>query len=239
MITKENFQAYLLDKAEGILSDKGKEELDKFFKLNPELKPEEDEYDSNCKLFTESYICYPNQEELLHNNRKAIPFIIRYSSIAASVALLITITITITILFINTNNKDEFSNKIAQTTTNRIKKQIEKKPLPLKIDKPIVRKKTLNYQSSDFHLPQEKEVVNNTQEAPTISLITRNIKEAPIDTLNIISNNLIVYIDKIENEKKIDTIYIYTNKLCSYEKTLPNNPILMLGYSIKELFANK
>lgn len=235
MITKENFQAYLLDKAEGILSDKGKEELDKFFKLNPELKPVEDEYDSNCKLFTESYICYPNQEDLLHNKRKAIPFIIRYSSIAASVALLITIII----LFINTNNKDEFSNKISQTTTNRIKKQIEKKSLPLKIDKPIVSKKTLILQLPDFYLPQEKEVANNTQEAPTISLITRNIKEAHIDTLTIISNNLIVYIDKIENEKKIDTICIYTNQLCSYEKTLPNNHILMLKYSIKELFAKK
>ena len=233
MITKENFQAYLLDKAEGILSDKGKEELDKFFKLNPELKPEEDEYDSNCKLFTESYICYPKQEDLLHNKRKAIPFIIRYSSIAASVALLITITI----LFINTNNKDEFSNKIAQTTTNRIKKQIERKSLPLKIYKPIVSKKTLILQLPDFYLPQEKEVVNNTQEAPTISLITKNIKEVPIDTLNIISNNLIVYVDKIEKEKKIDTICIYTNKLCSYEKTLPNNPTpLPSKITIKKLF---
>jgi len=235
MITKKNFQAYLLDKAEGILSDKGQEELDNFFKLNPELKPEEDEYDSNYKLFTESYICYPNQEELLHNKRKAVSFIIRYSSIAASVALIITITI----LFINTNNKDKFSNKIAQTTTNRIKKQIENKSLPLKIYKPIVSKKTLIFQSSDFYLPQGKGVANNTQEASSISLITRNIKEAPIDTLNIISNNLIVYIDKIGNEKKIDTIYIYTNQLCSYEKTLPNNPILMLKYSIKELFAKK
>ena len=46
MINKENYQSYLLDRIEGVLSEKDNKELDKFLEQNPELIPLEDEYET-------------------------------------------------------------------------------------------------------------------------------------------------------------------------------------------------
>jgi hypothetical protein len=92
-ITKENYEAYLLDKAEGNISNEDLLALDAFLNENPKLKPKENEYDENIKAIYNSYIHYPNKETLLRKPATIIPFIIRVTSIAACLALVVVLSL--------------------------------------------------------------------------------------------------------------------------------------------------
>lgn len=88
MITKENYEAYLLDKAEGNLSEQLLKELEFFLKANPQLQPEEDAYDEAFVMKYDSYEPLPYENELL-KKPVIIPLVWKTVSIAASIALLI------------------------------------------------------------------------------------------------------------------------------------------------------
>src|SRR5574344_2419258 len=118
-ITKENYEAYLLDKAEGNISNEDLVELDAFLKENPELKPKENEYDENIRAIYNSSIHYPNKESLIKKQTTIIPFIIRITSIAACLVLVVVLS-----LFVF--NKQDIKQVEKQTDSENIKDKSEK-----------------------------------------------------------------------------------------------------------------
>lgn len=233
MISKENYQSYLLDRIEGVLSEKDNTELDKFLEQNPELIPLEDEYDNNIKIDDNYGVVYPNFDNLIRSERKLMPIIIKYTSIAAMITLLITVTI----LFFNNGKEKQQSIPIAKTILKDIN---ENTNIELVEPSTIKREKTIINKSSN-PIAKNKEKIEKVEENTLINAETKSelIAIQTSDTIKLVANNLIEYVEVFVPKPKIDTIYIYTNWLCRYEKTPTKQPYQRIQNSIRGFLANK
>lgn len=200
-ITKENYEAYLLDKAEGNISNEDLLALDAFLNENPELKPKEDEYDENIKAIHNSSIHYPNKETLMKKQATIIPFIIRVTSIAACLALVVVLS-----LFVF--HKQDIKQVAKQIKSEKIKVKSEKSEI--KNNRPIIKRQEV-----------KKQIVNNVVfNTPTLqkdTIMQEKEQEIKKNDNGVQVNYLVTY----EKEVKIDTVYIYTNQLITYSEEKP------------------
>jgi hypothetical protein len=207
-ITKENYEAYLLDKAEGNISNEDLLALDAFLNENPKLKPKENEYDENIKAIYNSYIHYPNKETLLRKPATIIPFIIRVTSIAACLALVVVLS-----LFVF--HKQE---------TKQVAKQIKSEKIIMKSEKIIVNNEKSEIKNNRPIIKRQevkKQIVNNViPNTPTLqkdTIMQEKEQEVKKNDNGVEVNYLVTY----EKEVKIDTVYIYTNQLITYSEEKP------------------
>src|SRR5574344_1278479 len=211
-ITKENYEAYLLDKAEGNISKEDLVELDAFLKENPELKPNEDEYDENIRAIYNSSIHYPNKESLIKKHATIIPFIIRVTSIAACLVLVVVLS-----LFVF--NKQDIKQVAKQTDSEKIKVKSEKNVVnnekrEIKDNRTIIKRKE-----------EKKQIVDNVV-SNAITLQEDTIKQEQKQDIKKNDNAVQVnYLVTYEKEKEIDTVYIYTNQLITYSEEKPKRKI--------------
>lgn len=70
-ISRNNYEAYLLDYMEGTLDKKGREELALFFRKNPDLKTDFDDYDS-VSLQPNPHIVFADKKALKKNEIQAV-----------------------------------------------------------------------------------------------------------------------------------------------------------------------
>ncbi|MCH3923758.1 MAG: hypothetical protein LKE30_02410 [Bacteroidales bacterium] len=207
-ITKENYEAYLLDKAEGNISNEDLVELDAFLKENPELKPKENEYDENIRAIYNSSIHYPNKESLIKKQTTIIPFIIRITSIAACLVLVVVLS-----LFVF--NKQDIKQVAKQTDSENIKDKSEKSVVnneksEIKTNRPIIKRKE-----------EKKQIVDNVV-SNAITLQKDTIKQEKKQDIKKNDNAVQVnYLVTYEKGKEIDTVYIYTNQLITYSEEKP------------------
>lgn len=207
-ITKENYEAYLLDKAEGNISNEDLVELDAFLKENPELKPKEDEYDENIRAIYNSSIHYPNKESLIKKHATIIPFIIRVTSIAACLVLVVVLS-----LFVF--NKQDIKQVAKQTDSENVKVKSEKSVVnneksEIKTNRPIIKRKE-----------EKKQIVDNVV-SNAITLQKDTIKQEKKQDIKKNDNAVQVnYLVTYEKEREIDTVYIYTNQLITYSEEKP------------------
>lgn len=87
MITKDNYQAYLLDFLEGNLSSENKRELERFLEKNPHFADELKSYDESIFLSPDLTIKFEDKESLMHKKRFLFPLWAKYSSYAAAILL--------------------------------------------------------------------------------------------------------------------------------------------------------
>jgi hypothetical protein len=101
MITRENYEEYLMLEADGELDAAGQRALDQFFKTHPELEAERAMWQS-IKLTPDEELVFPNQEQLLKTAPKAGRRIIPFMWAAAAAAILFAILFPI---FLKNNEK--------------------------------------------------------------------------------------------------------------------------------------
>ncbi|MBQ9254493.1 MAG: hypothetical protein IJ180_06960 [Bacteroidales bacterium] len=120
MITIDNFEAYLLDKAEGNLNEKQLKELDEFLSQHPDLLIDNEEYDNSFKVtdYVDNTCDY--QQEMI---KKTIvfPAFKKVSLVAAVVSLLVVGYFFVKIY--NNSNSVQTGNTIAKQGTETLKNQ--------------------------------------------------------------------------------------------------------------------
>lgn len=200
-ITKENYEAYLLDKAEGNISNEDLLALDAFLNENPKLKPKENEYDENVKAIYNSSIHYPNKETLLRKPATIIPFIIRVTSIAACLVLVVVLS-----LFVF--HKQETKQVAKQIKSE--KRIVNNEKSEIKNNRPIIKRQEVKKKISNNVIPNTITLQKDTIMQDKEQEMKKNDNEVQV-------NYLVTY----EKEVKIDTVYIYTNQLITYSEEKP------------------
>jgi hypothetical protein len=107
-------------------------------------------------------------------------------------------------------------------------------PSTFKREKTIINK-------SPKPIAKNKEKIEKIEENKLVNAETKSelIAIQISDTIKLVANNLIEYVEVFEPKPKIDTIYIYTNWLCKYEKTPTKQPYQRIQNSIRGFLANK
>ena len=109
-INRQNYEAAFVEYMEGTLSVEDKMEVEKFLASSPDLKHEMDAFEETVLVadstivFEKKNLLYRNEEKILlmneKQNRKVIPLLIRFGSIAAAAAVILFVAFN----FLNENN---------------------------------------------------------------------------------------------------------------------------------------
>ena len=236
MITKDNYQAYLLDFLEGNLSKENKRELELFLEKNPQFADELKAYDESLFLVPDLEIKFEDKESLMHKKRFLFPIWAKYSSAAAVILLLIGFSFT---LFHHPYSETNITidSPIAQNTSKPIIIAKEKTDEP-QHENLIAKKENTNSTYKDIQ-PTTPKVVSQTQtEGKENDIIIG--KEPRI----ILSNNLVVYVvDNLityveEDEFKETKIYEVDNLIAYNDIKSPYLSPFMKNKHVANL-ANK
>lgn len=236
MITKDNYQAYLLDFLEGNLSKEDKRELEVFLEKNPHFADELKAYDESIFLSPDLTIKFEDKQTLMHKKRFIFPIWARYSSYAAAILLLIGFSFT---LFHHPYSKTNLTidTPIAQNTSKLI--IVEEKITEQPQQENLIAKTENTNSTSKEAQPTTPKVVSQTQTQPKANDIIIE-KEPRI----ILSNNLVVYV--VDNlityveEEEFKEIKVYeVDNLIAYNDI--KNPYLSPFMKNKHLanLANK
>lgn len=196
-ITRKNYEAFLLDKIEDNLSMEDNKKLEEFFIKNPDIKPNEDEYDEKICLKDFPKEEFPNKSKLLHKTTKYNIFI----KVAVSVAIFVGIFATYLIIN-NSNNNNEKNNLLSSTI--KIKNKENKQPQKQKENpkKSYYTKKHTKDRNNIYDTLYLTKIEENTETSEDLLFITNACK------------NIIVYgSEKQENEN-----IIKSNTILTYEK---------------------
>ncbi|MFA7081217.1 MAG: hypothetical protein WC135_01270 [Bacteroidales bacterium] len=217
MITKDNYQAYLLDFLEGNLSSENKRELELFLEKNPQFADELKAYDESLFLSPDLGIKFEDKESLMHKKRFIFPIWAKYSSSAAVILLLIGFSFT---LFLNPYSETNITidSPIAQNTSKPIiiEENITEEPQQENL---IEKMKNTSFPSKEAQTTTPK-VVSQTQTEPKANDIIIE-KEPRI----ILSNSLVVYeVDNlisytVEDDWKADKVYEVDNLIVYKDNT--------------------
>ncbi len=229
MITKDNYQAYLLDFLEGSLSKENKRELELFLEKNPQFADELKSYEESLFLVPDLDIKFEDKETLMHKKRFLFPLWAKYSSYAAAILLLIGFSFT---LFHNPNSENDLTidNPTSQNTSKPIiiEEKIIEEPQQENL---IAKKENTNSTYKDIQ-PTTPKVVSQTQKKPKANDTTIE-KEPRI----ILSNNLVVYgVDNLityveEDEFKEIKVYEVDNLIAYNDIKNPyKNPFMKNKY---------
>ena len=82
-ITIDNYEAYLLDRAEGTISQQDKEALELFLEANPSLAKNAELYDPSLVLVADNDLIYPDKDRLLRKKPSVVLYFWKISSAAA------------------------------------------------------------------------------------------------------------------------------------------------------------
>lgn len=239
MITKDNYQAYLLDFLEGNLSKEDKRELEVFLEKNPHFADELKAYDESIFLSPDLTIKFEDKETLMHKKRFIFPIWARYSSYAAAILLLIGFSFT---LFHNPNLENDLTiDKATSQNTSKpiiIEEKITEEPQQENL---IAKKENTNSTYNDIR-PTTPKVVSQTQTEPKANDIIIE-KEPRI----ILSNNLVVYvvdnlITYVEEEEfkevkvyEVDNLIAYNDIKNTYKSPfMKNKHLANLANKIEE-----
>lgn len=204
-ITKENYEAFLLDMAEGNLSKANEELLNVFLLENPELMPLNDEYDPNICIKNFPNDVFPNKNRLLFATRRK-NIIIRYISAAAILLLIVGIS-----LFINYNSHFTKTNPINYTAKSQNNIQTSQENKLNAENKEIIM-------ANNFIETPIKEIITTQEEIifDTLKLVRVKNEIDSAEEIYITQNQSIeIRIDggnSFENENIIPT-----NKILTYE----------------------
>jgi len=221
MITKDNYQAYLLDFLEGNLSSEDKRELELFLEKNPHFADELKAYDESLFLSPDLGIKFEDKESLMHKKRFIFPIWAKYSSSAAIILLLIGFSLT---LFHNPNSETNLTidNPIAQNTNRPVIIEEEKTDEPQKEN--LIEKIENTNSTSEEAQPMTPKVISQTKTEEKVNDIVIE-KEPRI----ILSNNLVVYcvdnlITYVEEDEFEETKIYEVDNLIAYKDI--KNPYL-------------
>lgn len=221
MITKDNYQAYLLDFLEGSLSKEDKRELELFLEKNPHFADELKAYDESIFLSPDLGIKFENKETLMHKKRFLFPIWAKYSSYAAAILLLIGFSFT---LFHHPYSENDLMiDKPTSQNTSKpiiIEEKIIEEPQHENL---IAKKENTNSTNNDIQ-PSTPKVISQTQTEPKANDII--IEREP---RIILSNNLVVYgvdnlITYVEEDEFEETKIYEVDNLIAYKDI--KNPYL-------------
>lgn len=232
MITQENYEAYLLLQQEGELSEKEEQELKDFLAQNPALAPQKDEYDPAIKAEYTINEPFTKMQSLLHPPVARLGFV-KPLAIAASLALILCISI---LIFRNSKTSTPKIAKLTQKTTAQTPKPFLAQR---QAKKPLTTTK-IQATQTNFQTPK-------TQLQPTTSKeLQQEIKEEKVqlpqpaskdNTPLIIQVNTLISYEEAPKDNQ-DTIFIYTNTLCTFSNKRPRNNIrFIVPESVTNLIA--
>lgn len=137
-ISLQNYIYYFTAFTEGDLSPKGKEAVEDFIRLHPELKNNLLLIEQ-CKTVAPLELVYPNKAELKRRSGAIIPIWFRWVAVAASVLILFTIYL-----------------RLEPFTTQSLNERLTRVETPLKDNPPSTIVKT--EQSTEVNTPEDKTV---------------------------------------------------------------------------------
>ncbi|MDR0790309.1 MAG: hypothetical protein LBO06_05905 [Bacteroidales bacterium] len=200
-ITIDNYEAFLLDDAEGTLSQQDKVGLDAFLEANPSLAQRAELYDPSLVLIADNDVVYEDKNKLLRQKPKVIYYFWKMTAAAAVFVGLI-----VGGYFLISDNKTSQPLAVTPKTQHQnIKTQPQSIQTPPQTIQPKPQIKTTKQPTAQPTLPIEEPIEQN------IVIHSDNLVVYEVDNLivyEVEATNLVVY--EVDNLITYDTSAITT-----------------------------
>lgn len=217
MINKDNYEAYFLDFIEGNISEKDREDLERFLKENPCLTNELDSYDKDLVLTPDETITYNDKTKLkkyiIHRPNWAV-----YSSVASIFVLFIVFSMII------------HNDKSTPTINNSSLVQ----------DRGVIERAIKEIQTIAKKNIPEKEKAEGMGTEKKVNILDTCKRDINPKNIIINSNSLIVYeVDNLIEYKKSDSKDIKAERIIEVDNLIVYKDTPENNYNIHPILRNK